>query len=76
MERINKAADDIRTVKTDIISELQKAACSIYSHQEDGQQLGVDMEIFYKALSYISYDLERESFLPLLAEIRETCLRS
>ena len=29
------------------------------------------MEVFYKALSYISYDLEREVLLSLLAEIRE-----
>lgn len=76
MERINKATDDIRTVKIDIVSELQKLACNIYSRQEGGQQLDVDMEIFYKALSYISYDLKLESLLPLLAEIRETCLRS
>ena len=71
MERINKAADDIRAVKTDIISELQKAACSIYSCQESGQRLDVDMEIFYKALSYISYDMERGSFLPLLTKLQE-----
>ena len=70
MEQIYEAADDIRTVKTDIISALQKAAYSIYSRQEGGQRLDVDMEIFYKALSYISYDLERESFLPLFSEIQ------
>lgn len=69
MERINKAPDDIRTVKTDIISELQKVAYSVYSCQE--KKLDADMEIFYKVLSFISYDLARESFLPLFAEIQE-----
>ena len=71
MDRIYQAADDIREVKTGILSELRRAARAIRGCLGTGAPRTVETEFFYKALSLVSYDMELNTLLSLLAEARE-----
>ncbi|MBD5129828.1 MAG: hypothetical protein HDT43_07885 [Ruminococcaceae bacterium] len=67
MNRIYQAEDDIRVVKLKILSKLRKMAVREYSRIQENSQTNI--EIFYKAVSYISYDLEKNTLLELLREL-------
>ena len=63
MSRIYNAKEEIRKTKLKILAELQELAVS--------ENPVSDTEIFYKALSYVSYDMEKEALLILLEELVE-----
>lgn len=71
MTRIYQAAEDIREAKTDILSELRKAACAVCRRPGAELPHTVDCEFFYKALSLVSYDMDQKALLSLLAEAQE-----
>jgi len=68
MRRIYEADDRTRKVKLHILEQLQKLAAYVYRKQESGITPDTDNEFFYKALSYVSYDLDETDLLKLLDE--------
>lgn len=64
MSRIYQAEDNIRTIKLQILSQLQKIAFRAYS----GAEAGIDPNFFYRALSYLNYDMEEKPLWELFAE--------
>ena len=62
MRRIYEADDQVRRVKLRILEKLQKLAEYACHNRE------TDSGFFYKALSYVSYDLDEEKLLELLNE--------
>lgn len=68
MRRIYEADDTIRKVKLRILEKLQKLAAYAYSNQETGIIPYTGSGFFYKALSYVSYDLDEAELLGLLNE--------
>ena len=69
MDRIYKADEEIRNTKLDILSEISETAKYIYKNEVPLSEKEIDF--FYKALSYISYDLKKDSLLSLLDEANE-----
>lgn len=67
MSRIYNADDEIRKVKFDLLSELCETASYICSNQMTDLLSETEIEFFYKALAYISYDMDKE----ILSEILE-----
>lgn len=68
MRRIYEADDGIREVKLQILEKLQRLAAYAWRNQEAGRSSDTDNEFFYKALSYVSYDMDEASLLGLLEE--------
>lgn len=71
MNRIYDAEDGIRKVKLDILAKLSELASNIYCKKESEEIQERIMETFYKALSYISYDMEKETLFTLYEELKE-----
>lgn len=71
MCRIYEADDVIRKVKLQILEEVQKLAAYVCCNQESERTLCTDNKIFYKALSYVSYDLDEADLLELLGEVKK-----
>ncbi|MDE5598475.1 MAG: hypothetical protein K2J04_11695 [Lachnospiraceae bacterium] len=69
MRRIYEADDAIRKVKLQILEKIQQLAAYICHNQESGIIPYTDSGVFYKALSYISYDMDEAVFLGFLDEI-------
>ena len=69
MRRIYEADDAVRKVKLQILEKIQELAAYICHNQESGIIPSVNSEFFYKALSYISYDMDEAVFLGFLDEI-------
>ena len=69
MGRLDGAEAEIRKAKLCILSELREAASYISEH--DVPLADVEIELFYKALAYVSYNLKKEALLVLSDEIRE-----
>ena len=69
MRRIYEADDAIRKVKLQILEKIQKLAAYICNNQESGRIPYEDCGFFYKALSYISYDMDEAVFLGFLDEL-------
>ena len=69
MRRIYEADDAIRKVKLQILERLQKLAA--YACRSCESEI-IDMDFFYKALSYISYDIDEAELLDLLNEAKNT----
>ena len=69
MRRIYEADDAICKVKLQILEKIQNLA--VYACNNQGTEIipYADNEFFYKALSYISYDMDEAVFLGLLDEI-------
>lgn len=67
MRRIYEADDVIRKVKLQILEKLQKLAAYACCSYEFGSSC-TDREFFYKALSYVSYNLDETDLLRLLDE--------
>lgn len=68
MRRIYEADDKIRKIKLQILKKLQSLAAYTCRNQESGKIPYTDSEFFYKALSYVSYDMDEASLLGLLDE--------
>ena len=69
MERIYNADSEIRDTKLSVLSEIGETAEYIY---KNGISLSEnEMNFFYKALSYISYDMGKDPLLSLLSEAQE-----
>lgn len=71
MNRIYQAEDGVRKVKLDILTKLSELASDIYCKKGPEEIQEEIMETFYKALSYISYDMEKEALFTLFEEVRE-----
>lgn len=72
MRRIYEADDGIRRVKLQILEKLRQLAAHVCSSRESGTIPYTDNGIFYKALSYVSYDMEEADLLELLNEVEKT----
>ena len=70
MSRIYAAEADIRDLKLKMISALEKSAADIYSRRKIDTLSEESMEIFYKVLSYISFDMEADSLLTFWNEVQ------
>lgn len=72
MHRIYEADEGICKVKLQILQKLQELAAYACRNQESGRNLYIDYEIFYKALSYVSYDMDEAGLIGLLDELEKT----
>lgn len=72
MNRIYRADEEIRDLKMQILSKcrtLAAQAChSMESEENSEAKPAADYEFFYRALSLISYDIEKEQLRELLEE--------
>lgn len=68
MRRIYESDNGIRKVKLQILEELQKLAA--YTCRNRESERNTDSDLFFKALSYMSYDMDEDSLLELLDEIK------
>lgn len=69
MSRIYNAEDEIRQAKSRILYEIQDTAA--YIVQNEVSLSGEEIDFFYKALSYISYDMGEAPLRSLLDEAQE-----
>ena len=69
MRRIYEADDAIREVKLRILEKIQQLAAYICHNRESEIISNTGIKFFYKALSYISYDMDESAFHGLLNEI-------
>ncbi len=69
MRRIYEADDAIRDAKLCVLERIQKLAADICHCQTTDETLCMDSNFFYKALSYLSYDMDEAVFLGLLDEV-------
>lgn len=70
MDRIYEAGADIRELKLKMIAALRELAADVYRHQKPDALSADSMEIFYKILAYISYDMETDSLLTFWNEVQ------
>ena len=71
MDRIYGADESIRDAKLSILAEVQKLSADLYHHGT--QKLSDEtVTVIYKALSYISYDIDEKSLTIMLEEVKET----
>lgn len=68
MRRIYEADEKIRKVKLQILEKLQKLAAYVWCNQESGKISYTDSGFFYRALSYVSYDMDEADLLGILDE--------
>ena len=68
MRRIYEADEPIRKAKLLVLAKLQKLAAYAYRSQEAEAASSPNTEFFYKALLYVSYDMEEAVLLRLLDE--------
>ena len=72
MNRIYNAEDSIRILKLQLLSDLQNLAWDLYRNDKTNLLPQESMELFYKVLIYISFDMEKEGLLAFLEETRES----
>lgn len=70
MRRLYEAGDGIRTVKLQILEKLQRLAAYACRSHGAGTSPCIDNGFFYKALSYVSYDMDEQALLGLLDEAK------
>lgn len=70
MNRIYEAGAEIRDLKLELLSRCQHLAVCVYRGGDFGEKVQIDSTVFYKMLSCISYDIEKEQLLELLEETR------
>lgn len=68
MSRIYKADSGARDAKLRVLDVLKELAVYIYRCQKSGMTSYADNDFFYKALSYVSYDMDEPALLGLLDE--------
>lgn len=73
MRRIYEADDAVRNAKLSVLEKIQKLAVYVQHCQMSDMALCVDSEFFYKALSYVSYDMDETTLLRLLDEAENSC---
>lgn len=66
MRRLYEAEDVVRSAKLLVLARLQELAAGIACRLEEGGQLPADTDFFYKALSYVGYDVDETALLALL----------
>ncbi|MGM9632073.1 MAG: hypothetical protein ACI3XL_03160 [Eubacteriales bacterium] len=71
MKLIYTADEEIGNLKIRILEELREFALYEYNSRQTEGKSKIDVTVFYKALSYISYDMEKESFSELLGEMEK-----
>lgn len=78
MRRIYEADGEIRKAKLQILGKLHELAAYAYRNRQSGMPPCTDNEFFYKALSYVSYDMDVTDLLGLLddAENMERAIKS
>ena len=69
MRRIYDAKEEIRKVKWDILKGLQELASDISRISLNNNEINNDF--FYKALSYVSYDMSEQELVVLVDEVKE-----
>ena len=69
MKRFYKAEDEIQKIKLDILLKCENIAAYLYDKEQSKEKLEINCEIFYKALSYFSFDIEKELLLEFLKEL-------
>ena len=72
MNRIYDAETDIRELKLKMISALEELAADIYRCQQLDSLSVESMELFYKVLAYISFDMGRDSLFTFWNDAQET----
>ena len=72
MDRIYDAEAGIRDLKRRILSALRELAADIYSRGKLDALSARSMEFFYKALIYVSLDMEIESLSTFCGEVQDT----
>ncbi|MCH5151984.1 MAG: hypothetical protein J1F65_04945 [Clostridiales bacterium] len=73
MKRMYNAEPTIRDLKQRVLAEIRQLATSLL--QNDVTLTDGNTSIFYKTLSYVSYDLKEQTLLELLTEIQRTKLQ-
>lgn len=68
---IYTADEEIRSLKIRILEELREFALYEYNSRKTEGKSKIDVTVFYKALSYIGYDMEKKSFSELLGEMEK-----
>lgn len=66
MDRIYNAEDNVRRIKMQILSELRETALYVFQNKITLSKTEIDF--FYRAVYYLSFDMENEIFLELLDE--------
>lgn len=69
MRRIYKAEETVQDVKLQLLDRLQELAAYVRNCQMAGKDIDVDFSFIYKAISYVSYDLDAAEFSRLLDEL-------
>ena len=69
MRRIYEADDIIRNVKLQILEKLQMLAAYVCRNHDSRIVSYTDKGFFYKALSYVSYDVDEAELIGLLNEL-------
>lgn len=72
MNRIYDAETEIRDLKCKILSVLKELAADLCSSQKPAALPADSMDFFYKALSYISFDMTKEGLLTFWNEVQDT----
>lgn len=75
MRRIDTAEEGIRQAKRQIVKLLQELAAHVCGTEWAGASADIDIALFYKALSYVSYDMEESALLGLLGELKHLAMR-
>ncbi len=70
MRRIYEADDVVREAKLQILEEIRKLAAYVWRRQIPGKIACTDYSLFYKALSYVGYDMDAAGLLALLGEVK------
>ena len=73
VSRIYNAEPNIRDLKLRVLAEIRQLAASFL--QNGVMPTDENTAIFYKSLSYVSYDLQEQTLLELLTEIQRTKLQ-
>ena len=68
MHRLYEAEGAIRSAKLRVLARLQELAADLCRRSEDSGELPIDTGFFYKAISYIGYDVDEAALLALLEE--------
>lgn len=71
MRRIYKAEKTVQDVKLQLLDRLQELAAYVWDCQKSGRDADVDFNLIYKAISYVSYDLDAAEFFRLLDELED-----
>ena len=72
MNRIYEAGTEIRNLKLEILSAVEELAAEIYSRKKEEALTAESVGFFYKALVYISLDMEKNGLLAFWNEVQDT----